>query len=105
MVLTRLGVKQLIVEVKRPGSLAWDERSVSLALAQAQRYADRQKVRSIAVTDGLIFYARDTIPGGCLDRALVRLDEPAAPDDLWWLSVAGIQRPRLTPAEASRRCP
>jgi hypothetical protein len=74
MVLTRLGVKHLIVEVKRPGALAWNERSVGLALAQAHRYADEQKVRSIAVSDGIMLYARDLIPGGYLDKLLVRLD-------------------------------
>jgi len=94
MVLTRLGVKHLIVEVKRPGALAWNERSVSLALAQAHRYADEQKVRSIAVSDGIMLYARDLIPGGYLDRLFVRLDEPQAPADLWWLSTDGIYRSR-----------
>lgn len=94
MVLTRLGVKQLIVEVKRPGSLAWNERSVHLALTQAQRYADAQKVRSIAVSDGVMLYARDSLAGGYRDRAFVRLDEQRQPDDLWWLSVDGIYRPR-----------
>jgi hypothetical protein len=94
IVLTRLGVKQLIVEVKRPGSLAWNERSVDLALAQAHRYADEQKVRSIAVSDGVMFYARDIVPGGYRDRAFIRLDQPLAPDDLWWLSADGIYRAR-----------
>jgi hypothetical protein len=94
MVLTRLGVKQLIVEVKRPGSLAWNERAVDLALAQARRYADEQRVRSIAVSDGILLYARDFVPGGHRDRIFVRLDEPQAPEDLWWLSADGIYRPR-----------
>ncbi len=116
LVLTRLGVKRLIVEVKRPGALAWNERSVTLALAQARRYADEQKVRSIAVSDGVLLYARDGIPGGYRDRALVRLDEPRPPEDLWWLSVDGIYRERpgaegaggtqlrLLPAAADSTC-
>jgi hypothetical protein len=90
----RLGVKQLIVEVKRPGALAWNERSVDLALAQARRYADEQRVRCTAVSDGIMLYARDLVPGGHHDRAFVRLDCPLAPEDLWWLSVDGIYRPR-----------
>jgi len=94
IVLTRLGVKQLIVEVKRPGALAWHERSVDLALAQARRYADEQRVRCIAVSDGLMLYAREAIPGGHRDRVFIRLDEPQAPEDLWWLSTDGIYRPR-----------
>jgi hypothetical protein len=102
LVLTRLGVKQLIVEVKRPGALAWNERAVNLALAQAHGYADEQRVKAIAVSDGTMLYARDIIPGGHRDRLLVRLDEPKAPEDLWWLSVNGIYRPREE-ADGSRR--
>jgi hypothetical protein len=94
LVLTRLGVKHLIVEVKRPGALAWNERSVDLALAQAHRYADEQKVHSIAVSDGIMLYARDHIAGGHRDRVFVRLDQADAPLDLWWLSTDGIYRPR-----------
>jgi hypothetical protein len=94
IVLTRCGVKQVIVEVKRPGVLAWHEHAVDLALTQARRYADEQRVKCIAVSDGIMLYARDTIPGGHRDRAFVRLDEPRAPEDLWWLSVDGIYRPR-----------
>jgi hypothetical protein len=94
IVLTRLGIKHLIVEVKRPGSLAWNQRSVDAALAQAHRYADEQKVHSVAVSDGVMLYARDHVPGGHRDRVFVRLDEPEAPLDLWWLSVDGIYRPR-----------
>ena len=83
LVLTRLGVKYLLVEVKRPGALAWNERSVNLALEQAHRYADAQRVRSIAVSEGVMLYARDHVPGGYRDRAFVRLDQPQAPADLW----------------------
>jgi hypothetical protein len=64
LALTRLGVKHLIIEVKRPGALAWNQRSVDLALAQAHRYADEQKVQCIAVSDGVMLYARDRVPGG-----------------------------------------
>lgn len=95
MVLTRLGIKQLIVAVKRPGSLAWDQHSVDVALAQVRRYADEQRVRSIAVSDGIVLYARDIVSGGYRDRILARLDEPRAPGGLWWLSADGIYRPRL----------
>lgn len=94
LVLTRLGVKQLLVEVKRPGALAWHEAAVTAALAQAQRYADEQGVPCIAVSDGLMLYARDRTPGGYRDRAFVHLDQTHAPLDLWWLSVDGIYRLR-----------
>jgi hypothetical protein len=103
LALTRLGVKQLIVEVKRPGALAWNERAVDLALAQARRYADEQRVKAIAISDGIMLYARDIIPGGHRDRLFARLDEPWAPDDLWWLSVDGIYRTREDAAGARLR--
>ena len=80
LVLTHLGVKYPIVEVKRPGALAWNQRAVDLALTQAHRYADEQKVRSIAVSDGIMFYARDHYTGRLLgDRVFARLDRAEAP--------------------------
>ena len=94
LALTRLGATQLIAEVRRPGALAWNERAVDLALAQAHRYADGQRVRVIAISDGIMLYARDVVTGGHRDRLFARLDEPWAPEDLWWLSVDGIYRPR-----------
>jgi hypothetical protein len=50
-----------------------------------------------------MLYARDIIPGGYRDRLFVRLDEPQVPDDLWWLSVDGIYRPREDPDGACLR--
>jgi hypothetical protein len=103
LVLTRLGAKQLIIEAKGPGTLEWNERAVGLALARAHRCAAEQRVRAIAISDGIMLYARDVIPGGHRDRLLARLDEPWAPDDLWWLSVDAIYRPREDAAGAAPR--
>jgi hypothetical protein len=94
LVLTRLGIKQLIVEVNRPGALAWNESAIDLALTRAHRCAGEQRVKCIAISDGIMLYARDIVPGGYRDRLFTRLDEPWAPEDLWWLSVDGIYRPR-----------
>ncbi len=38
IVLTDHGIKRLVIEVKRPGSLAWNRRAVESALDQAMRY-------------------------------------------------------------------
>lgn len=104
LVLTRLGVKHLIVEVKRPGALAWNEQAVNRALEQAHRYADEQKVHSVAVSDGVMLYARDHVPGGQhLDRVFIHLDQPQPPPDLWWLSTDGIYRLREDPSGARLR--
>jgi hypothetical protein len=103
LTLTRLGAKQLIVEVRPPGALAWNEHAIDLALAQARRHADGQRVKVIAISDGIMLYARDLIPSGHRDRLFTRLNEPWAPEDLWWLSVDGIYRPREDAAGASLR--
>lgn len=92
IVLTDHGIKWLIVEVKRPDSLAWNRRAVQSALDQALRYAAEQKVRTIAVSDGEMLYAANIADGGLEDRVFVRLCNPEPPLALWWLSVQGIWR-------------
>jgi hypothetical protein len=94
LLLTSLGVKYLLIEIKRPGALAWNRKAVEAALNQAVRYAGEQKVRCVGVSDGYMFYAADLVHGGLKDRVLVRLDSPDPPIELWWLSVHGIYRPR-----------
>jgi hypothetical protein len=94
LLLTRLGIKHLLVEVKRPGALAWSRHAVDAALLQAAGYARRQKVSAIAVSDGHMLYAADVGEAGLHDRAFVALDSPAPHIDLWWISVDGIYRPR-----------
>lgn len=103
LLLTRLGIKYLIVEAKRPGALAWNRRSVEAALDQARRYADEQKVRCIGVSDGVMFYAADIEHGGLQDRVFVSLDAAEPQETLWWLSVHGIYRPRRDREEAALR--
>ena len=90
LLLTRLGVKYLVVDAKRPGAMAWHQAAVDAALEQATRYAVGQGVRAVAVSDGQVLYAADPIEGGQRGRALVRLDDPIAPAaSLWWLSRSG----------------
>lgn len=103
IVLTTLGIKRLLVEVKRPGWLKRDQRSLEYALAQARRYADEQRVTTIAVSDGTLFYAADIVDGGLQDRARLRLDSTHAPPDAWWVSVDGIYRPPTILATDARR--
>ncbi len=93
LVLTDLGVKYLVIEVKRPGALAWNRREVDKALAQVRRYADEQKVKRIAISDGVMLYAADVEHGGLRDRVFVSLEEIKPPESLWWLSLQGIYRP------------
>ncbi|MGC8642344.1 MAG: hypothetical protein ACP5XB_20985 [Isosphaeraceae bacterium] len=93
LVLTDLGVKYLIVEVKRPGLLQWNRLAVDRALAQAMGYGAEQRVRSVAVSDGMMLYAADIVHGGLRDRLFVRLTAETLPEDLWWVSRHGIYRP------------
>ncbi|MGD0765357.1 MAG: hypothetical protein ABR978_03525 [Dehalococcoidia bacterium] len=115
LLISDCGIKYLIVEVKRPGSLAWNRKSVQTALEQAQRYADQQRVKCVAVSDGQMLYAADVRHGGLQDRVLTSLTSVDPPDCLWWLSVHGIYRepeevttapqPTLPVAEETEPCP
>ena len=93
LLLTRLGLKYLIVEVKRPRALAWNRRAVDAALDQALRYAHEQKVKCVGISDGVMLYAADIHHGGLKDRVFVSLETQNPPEELWWLSVHGIYRP------------
>ena len=103
IILTRLGIKYLVVEVKHPGALAWNRRAVEAALDQALRYASEQRVKCIGVSDGVMLYAADIEHGGLHDRVFVSLGAADPPEDLWWLSVHGIYRPRKECQEAVLR--
>jgi hypothetical protein len=103
ILLTRLGIKHLIIEAKRPGALAWNRHAVDQALEQARRYAAEQKVASIAISDSHMLYACDVAHGGIRDRLYCSLPDPYPPDSLWWLSIDGIYRQRAETAEASLR--
>lgn len=94
LVLTRFGIKHLVIEVKRPGALAWHRRAVEAALDQALRYVHEQKIHHLAVSDGVMLYAADIGAGGLRDRVFVSLADPEPPEALWWLSVQGIYRAR-----------
>jgi hypothetical protein len=93
VVLSELGIKRLVLEVKRPSSLVWHRRAVEAALDQARRYAAEQKVGAVAVSDAHMLYVADVVAGGLHDRVLVALDTEVAPRELWWVSVHGIYRP------------
>jgi len=94
IVLTDHGIKRLVIEVKRPSSLAWNRRAVESALDQAMRYAAEQKIKIVAVSDGAMLYAANIADGGLRDRVFAPLSQCDPCLDLWWLSVQGIWRER-----------
>jgi hypothetical protein len=92
LMLTRLGIKHLILEAKAPGALAQDRRAIVRALGQARRYASEQRVSCIAVSDGAMLYAADVTNGGLRERVYCSLVDPEPQESLWWLSREGIYR-------------
>lgn len=94
IVLTAQGVRWVVVEAKRPGSLSWHRRAIEAALDQACRYADEQRVRVVAISDGQMLYAADRAGGGLRDRLFADISAAEAPLDLWWLSLHGVYRGR-----------
>jgi hypothetical protein len=50
------------------------------------------KVKTVAVSDGIMLYAADLRCGGVHDRVFVSLQQAEPPESLWWLSVHGIYR-------------
>ena len=103
LVLTSQGIKHLIVELKRPGALAWNRRAVEAALDQACRYAAEQKVGQVAISDGYLLYAAELAQGGLRDRIYVDLTAGQHDEQLFWLSVHGIYRPRCEAEGATLR--
>ena len=93
ILLTRLGVKYLIVEAKRPGSLDGPG-SIQRALRQAIGYAQELNVPAVAVSDGCVLEAHDVEqPSMTLrPRLLAHLSDAEPPAGLWWLSTRGIYR-------------
>ena len=91
LLLTRLGVRYLIVETKRPGSFDGPA-SINRALGQARRYAEELNVDKIAASDGCILEAHDLAGPSLRPRLRVHLSASIPPDDLWWLSTRGIYR-------------
>lgn len=105
LVLSKGGMKYLIVEVKRPGALTWNQHAVEHALDQVIRYAGEQRVSCVAISDGVMLYAANLKAGGLMDRVFLSLTSLEAPQDLWWLSVHGIYRPCSQGPSASRLLP
>jgi hypothetical protein len=68
---------------------------------QARRYADEQKIKVIAISDGLMLYAADVVHGGLRPRVKASLVSEEPPESLWWLSLHGIYRERTDSADAA----
>jgi hypothetical protein len=92
LLLTRLGLRYLIVEAKRPGSFD-GLASIHRALGQARDYAQELNVDKIAVSDGCVLEAHDISGASLRPRLRAHLSDATPPECLWWLSTRGIYRP------------
>jgi len=104
ILLTRLGVKYLIVEAKRPGSLDGPA-SIGRALRQAVGYAQELNVGAVAVSDGCVLEAHDIERATLALRPRLRahLSDTSPPGGLWWLSTRGVYRtPQPTAGDGQR---
>lgn len=102
-VVTHRKLPKLLIETKAPRSLAFSTKAINEALHQARGYADEQWVKTVAVSDGYIFYAADRLPRDVRNfrpRVCVDLTALEPSDDLWWVSVDGIDRDRPDPESA-----
>lgn len=90
IVLSSLGISQLIVETKAPKEFVWSRAHIDKALWQARQYGDELHVAQMAVSDGSLLYAADLVDGAFRGRVAVSLEDPDPPDSLWWLSTMGI---------------
>ena len=98
LLLTRLGVKHLIIEVKRPGSLDGPG-SIARAFRQARGYAEQYNVRTVAVSDGGLFEVCDLSASSFGLRLRTHFADSNPPEELWWVSTRGIYRtPPSVPA-------
>jgi hypothetical protein len=59
IILSQNGMKYLLIEAKRPGSLQPNSRSLENAISQAVGYAEKQEVTRVAASDGRYLIAKD----------------------------------------------
>ncbi len=97
IVLTSLGIPQLIVETKAPQDLKWSQAHIEEALWQVRQYGDELRVKQLAVSDGYLLYAIDLVDDHFKGRVAISLEDPDPPDPLWWLSTMGIFKPQPNP--------
>ncbi|MDA8087842.1 MAG: hypothetical protein M0Z75_14220 [Nitrospiraceae bacterium] len=60
-------------------------------------------MKCIGISDGVMLYAADIQHGGKQDRVFVSLASNEPPEQLWWLSVDGIWRPKEDRTDAGLR--
>ena len=90
--ITKLGIKRILIETKRPGGIIWDQFKIEKHINQALRYAYAQKVSVIGISDGEKLYILN-VKGGLIEpRIFISLDTETPNEDLYYISVNGIDK-------------
>ncbi len=90
--ITKLGVKRILIEAKRPGGISWNMKQIEKHIAQALRYAYKQKVSIIGISDGNKLYMLNVKGGLTEPRIFISLDEDLPHEDLYYISVNGVDK-------------
>ena len=90
--ITKLGIKRIIIEAKRPGRISWNEFQIEKHINQALGYASKQKVSTIAISDGSKLYVLNVEGGSTTPRIFISLDDNIPHPDLYYVSVNGIDK-------------
>jgi hypothetical protein len=92
MEITKLGIKRIVIEAKRPGGISWTESHIAKHIEQALRYAFTQKVNTIAISDGNKLYVLNVDGGSITPRIFIHLDAEEPHEDLYYISVNGVDK-------------
>lgn len=90
--ITKLGIKRIVIEAKRPGRISWNEFQIEKHINQALKYASTQKVSTIAISDGSKLYVLNVEGGSTTPRLFISLENEKPHPDLYYISVNGIDK-------------
>ena len=96
IVITKLGIKRIIIEAKRPYGISWNEFQIEKHIDQANRYASEQKVNIIAISDGKYLLVFNVDEGSRDPRILIDLESDEPNCDLYYISVNGVDKKKNT---------
>ncbi|MCL4392517.1 hypothetical protein M1145_00015 [Patescibacteria group bacterium] len=90
--ITKLGIKRIVIEAKRPGGITWNILQLEKHINQALRYAYKQKISTIGVCDGNKLYILNVEGGSTTPRIFIPLDAEEPHEDLYYISKNGIDK-------------
>ena len=94
--ITKLGIKRILIETKRPGGISWNHLQVQKHIEQALRYASKQKVFMIGISDGEKLYILNFNGSSTEPRIFISLSSDTPDGDLYYISINGIDKKKNT---------